>query len=330
MAERRGPPIGDERGLALVIVLLVLSLLLTMAGEFALAMRLEGKTTLNFRASVASAYLAEAAYQRARVELGVEAIAHALDPQGQLVFRRSRTDPPKPLARQDIALGPGRFSYRLTDEDSRLNLNSASREQLMRLLQEMGVERQAQDVIADSILDWKDANEEHRLNGAESDYYLALPAPYKSKNANFDSVEELLQVRGVTPAIFHGTQEVTPGKCRGLVDCLTVAGNGAINVNTASETVLAALGYAQVQIDLLKQVRQVSPYFGTGANDLPPGVPRIGSLTYKSSSFRIEATGEVPGQGRRTLRVIVQRQQGRQGTPRLVAWRWVHEEDARR
>jgi type II secretory pathway component PulK len=330
MAERRGPPIGEERGLALVIVLLVLSLLLTIAGEFALAMRLEGTTTLNFRASVASAYLAEAAYQRARVELGAEAIAHELDPQGQLVFRRSRTDPPKPVARQDIALGPGRFSYRITDEDSRLNLNSASREQLMRLLQELGVDRQAQDVIADSILDWKDANEEHRLNGAESDYYLALPVPYKSKNANFDSVEELLQVRGVTSEIFYGTQDVAPGKCRGLVDCLTVAGSGAINVNTASDTVLAALGYAQVQIDLLKQGRQGHPYFGTGANDLPPGVPRLGTLTHRSSSFRIEATGEVPGQGRRTLRVIVQRQSGRQGTTRMVAWGWVHEEDARR
>jgi general secretion pathway protein K len=330
MAERRVPSIGDERGLALVIVLLVLSLLLTIAGEFALAMRLEGTTTLNFRASVASAYLAEAAYQRARVEIGTDALAHQLDPQGQLVFRRSRTDPPKPLARQDIALGPGRFSYRITDEESRLNLNSASREQLMRLLQELGVERQAQDVIADSVLDWKDTNEEHRLNGAESDYYLALPVPYKSKNANFDSVEELLQVRGVTPAIFYGTQDVTRGKCRGLVDCLTVAGNGAININTASETVLAALGYPQVQIDLIKQVRQVNPYFGTGPSDLPPGVPRIGILTHRSSSFRIEATGEVPGQGRRTLRVIVQGQSGRQGTPRMVAWGWVHDEEARR
>jgi hypothetical protein len=28
--------------------------------------------------------------------------------------------------------------------------------------------------------------------------------------------------------------------------------------------------------------------------------------------------------------VIVQRQSGRQGTTRMVAWGWVHEEDARR
>jgi type II secretory pathway component PulK len=327
MAERRAPSTGDERGLALVIVLLVLSLLLTIAGEFALAMRLEGKTTLNFRAAVTSAYLAEAAYQRAVVEVRSEAIAHDVDQQGQLVFRRSRTDPPKPPTRQDIALGPGRFSYRITDEESRLNLNSASRDQLFRLLQELGVERETRDVIADSILDWKDANEEHRLNGAESDYYLALPVPYKSKNANFDSAEELLQVRGVTSQIFYGTQETAPGKCRGLADCLTVAGTGAINVNTASDSVLAVLGYAQVQIDLLKQGR---PYFGTGPTDLPPGVPRIGALTHRSSGFRIEATGEVPGQGRRTLRAIVQRQAGRQGTNRMVAWGWVHEEETRR
>jgi len=326
MAERRAPSIAEQRGLALVIVLLVLSLLLTIAGEFALAMRLEGTTTLNFRASVASTYLAEAAYQRALVELASEVVAHERDPQGQLVFRRSRTDPPKPVARQDIALGPGRFSYRITDEESRLNLNNATREQLMRLLQELGVERQAQDVIADSVLDWKDANEEHRLNGAESDYYLALPLPYKSKNDKFTSVEELLQVRGVTPQIFYGTQEAAPGKCRGLVDCLTVADTTQININTASDTILTVTGnYAQAEVDLLKQGR---PY--VDLRMLPSNLAGRARFTVRSSSFRIEATGEVPGQGRRTLRVIVQRQSGRQGTSRMVAWGWLHDEDARR
>jgi len=307
-----------ESGVALVIVLLVLSLLLTVVGEFALAMRLEGTTTLNFRASVAGAHLAEAGYHRALVEILPEAIAHYQDESGVLVFRRSRTEAPRTTVRRDIALGPGRFSYTITDEDSRLNLNRATPVQLQLLLTELGVEREGRDIIVDSIQDWRDPNEEHRLNGAESDYYQALPAPYKSKNADFDSVEELLLVRGVTPQIFYGTPDHP-----GLVDYLTVVGTGQINMNTVSQVVLRALSYAQPQVDAIRQGR---PYL---VAQLPSGVPPPQGLrfTVVSTTFRIEASGEVVGQSRRTLRAIVQRQtvgqRGARAVPPPHSWRWV-------
>lgn len=321
MVGRAGAVGRDERGLALVIVLLVLSLLLAIAGEFALAMRLEGTTTLNFRAAVAAGYLAEAAYQRAVAELAPDATAHHLDETGLLVFRRSRTEAAKAPNRRDIALGPGRFSYRITDEEARLNLNRMSPEQLHRLLTELGVEREARDVIVDSIQDWRDPNEEYRLNGAESDYYLGLPVPYRSKNADFDSVEELLQVRGVTPRIFYGTPEKP-----GLVEYLTVAGSGRVNLNTTSDLVLRTLGLAQAEVDLCKAGR---PYLNPG--DSAQRCPRIAGLV-TSGSFRIEATGEVPGQGRRTLRAVVQRQSAPGGAPRVTlrSWQWTHDEETAR
>jgi len=317
---RPGRVRGDERGVALVIVMLVLSLLLAIAGEFATAMRVEGKTALNFRGTVAAGYLAEAGYQRALVELGPEPIAHVLD-QGVLVFRRARVELLKPPAREDIALGPGRFSYRITDEDSRLDLNLATPQQLQRLLEELGVERDARDVIVDSIQDWRDGNEEHRLNGAESDYYLALPVPYKAKNADLESVDELLQVRGVTPALFYGSAD-RPG----LASYVTVAGVRQVNVNTASPVVLrAVLGYADAEVEQLVKGR---PYLAP--TDIPSNLRR-GSPIVKSTAFRIEATGEVPGQGRRTLRVILRRQAGQNGVAQvqLKSWQWVHDEEAR-
>jgi general secretion pathway protein K len=303
-----------------VIVLIVLALLVTIATEFAAAMRVEGTTTLNFRAAVTSAYLAEAGYYRAVVELKPEAIAHYLD-QSQLIFRRSAVEVVrKPLVRQDIALGPGRFSYRITDEESRLNLNQATADQLQRLLEELGVEREARDVIVDSVQDWRDANEEHRLNGAESDYYMSLPVPYKSKNGAFDSVDELRQVRGVTPQIFFGTADKP-----GLGEYLTVDSVGrAINVNTASEVLLRALGYAPAEVEFLTKSR---PYLAASA--VPGNLRTRGgaSLDVKSTTFRIEATGEVPGQGRRTLRAIAQRQGG--GKVSLRSWIWVGDEESR-
>lgn len=319
MDERRVRAAGNaERGIVLIIVLLVLSTLLAIVGEFALAMRLEATTTLNFRAALAASYLAEAGYHRAVAEILPASLAQQLDEGGLLTFRRSRLEPAKAPVRRDLALGPGRFSYRITDEEARINVNRATPDVLHRLLSELGVERADRDVIVDSILDWRDPNEEHRLNGAESDdYYLTLPVPYRSKNADFDSVDELLQVRGVTPALFYGRPE-SPG----LAEYLTVAGSGAVNINTASDVVLRSLGLAQAEVELCTAGR---PYADVAA--LSPQCRRINPRT-RSDTFRIDAWGEVPGQGRRTLTALVQRRAGRDGVAQVtpLAWRWNAEE----
>jgi general secretion pathway protein K len=325
------PP--SEEGMALVIVLIGLALLLTMAGQFASAMRLEGTTTLNFRATLTAGYLAEAAYHRALAEIVPQFDVVLLDLEETLVFRRPNEPSPKAPERQRIKLGPGHFSYRITDERARINLNGsqASREILQRLLTEIGVDRAARDVILDSILDWKDANEEYRLNGAESEYYLALPVPYRSKNGNFDSVAELGQVKGITPAILHGRPE-SPGLAE-YVTAIPAATAGAagsapagrgsndINVNTASPIVLRAIyGFAPPEVDRLVAGRPYLSPNAVAATNLQRPNMQVGS-----DIFRIEATGEVPGQGRRTLVAVVQRKPGTDGvvrvTPLSFAWR---------
>lgn len=315
MTVRGGRPPTDhpESGVALILVLLVLALLLTVVGQLAQAMRLEATTTMNFRDAVTATYLAEAAYHRAVAEILPEALVHHPDERGLLVFRRARVEPIEVPSREDVPLGRGRLAYRITDEETRLNLNRATPDVLHRLLTELGVERQARDVVVDSIQDWRDPNEDYRLNGGESDYYLSLPVPYRSKNADFDSVDELLQVKGVTPEIFYGRPE-SPG----LGEYLTVAGVGAINVNTVSPVVLRALGFAQAEADLLIAGRPYLDLSGLNAS-LRRGTQRV-----RSETFRIEATGEVPGQGRRTLVAIVQRRPGRDGVIRVtpLEWRW--------
>jgi general secretion pathway protein K len=178
------------------------------------------------------------------------------------------------------------------------------------------VEKEGRDVILGSVQDWRDANEEHGLNGAESDYYLALPVPYKSKNAPFDTVEEVQQVRGVTSRIFYGTPEKP-----GLVEYVTVNGT-RMNINTVSDVVLRALNYQPAQIDRLKAGRPYHP-----GNRPPPDLPNV-LRDFQSTMFRIESTGEIPGQGRRTLRAIVSTQAGAGSAPRvtLLAWQWMQDE----
>ena len=54
--------------------------------------------------------------------------------------------------------------------------------------------------IADAIMDWLDEDEEPRPLGAEfADYYQQLQPAYQPTNGTLTSIEQLLQVRGVTP-----------------------------------------------------------------------------------------------------------------------------------
>lgn len=87
--------------------------------------------------------------------------------------------------------------------------------------------------IVQAILDWTDADSDARFpNGAEDAYYLDLERPYRAANRPLASVRELLLVRGVTQAIF---EKLAP-------HVTVLAEPTALNVNTASETVLMSLG----------------------------------------------------------------------------------------
>ena len=58
--------------------------------------------------------------------------------------------------------------------------------------------------LINALLDWRDADNDTREGGAESDYYNTLEPPYNAKNGPFDSIEELLLVKGFNAAILYG------------------------------------------------------------------------------------------------------------------------------
>ncbi len=58
--------------------------------------------------------------------------------------------------------------------------------------------------ICNAVLDWIDSDEEPRTGGAENTTYENLAIPYSARNAPMESIDELLQVQGVTPQLFYG------------------------------------------------------------------------------------------------------------------------------
>lgn len=289
-----------ERGFALLGVMLVVALLTVVVLELAVAMRLEASAGRSFREELLAAHLAEAAVQQALREVVSQAPIQAVNEAGALVFYRimpGSTVPLPSLPRDRVPLGAGEFSYRLTDEEARLNLNTASPARVARLLQVLGLDRQARDVVVDSIQDWKDADELPRANGAESeDYYMKRPVPYHARNARLQDPAELLQIRGVTRALYLGRDE-RPG----LAALTTVFGREMVNLNTAPAPVLSALGLSDAEITDVAQTRTRTPY------TVVPGRFAGRGFAVGSATYRIEAEGWVTGAPRARIVVIVQR-----------------------
>jgi general secretion pathway protein K len=287
----------DRRGFALIAVLLVLAVVGVIGAEFAYSMRLEATSVRAYKETLIATHLAEAAIEQAVREIAGDGAFVAVDDDGALTFYTRDRLALKRLPRVNVPLGVGHFTYRLSDEEARLNLNAATPERMDRLLQAVGVDKIERDTINDSLQDWRDANEEHRLNGAESeDTYLQRPVPYRSKNANLDSITELLQIKGVTPAIYHGTEDKP-----GLAGLVTVKSPGQVNLNTASCAVLKALGFGEVECTAVEQSRREGPFTTV------PGQFGGRGLTTTTRTFRIEAEGLVGGEVRARITAIVQR-----------------------
>lgn len=97
--------------------------------------------------------------------------------------------------------------YGITDEASKLNINTATQGQLLRLIAPLVDEGFEPLELVHALLDWRDADDTVREFGAEAAYYRSLPVPYRPKNALFETVEELLLVKGFTGLILHGEDQ---------------------------------------------------------------------------------------------------------------------------
>ena len=204
----------NEQGIALFFVLWILALLSVIVGEFCHTMRAEVNMTGDFSYRTKAYY---AAY--AGIEKGIQEIVKSrmlLPPRNKtneeageedIRWRINRAVPP-------IQLGDEYFEVRIDNESGKVNINRAGNQLLRMILRPFDLEDHEKNVIVDSILDWRDKDHLHRLNGAENDYYEQLPHPYTCKDGDFDSIAELLLVRGVTEKIFYG----------GLRNMVTVVG----------------------------------------------------------------------------------------------------------
>jgi len=124
--------------------------------------------------------------------------------------------------------------YGTSDEEGKININKIDLAVLERLfIIGVGLDQIEAQELAASIIDWRDSDSELSIpsGSAESQYYRNLEYPCEAKNAEFEVLDELLLVKGITQDIFEK-----------IKNYITIYGEGRVNINTAPKIVLLALG----------------------------------------------------------------------------------------
>ena len=299
---------NSARGIALLIVLWVMAILTVTAFSFSVMTRAESYGTLAFKEGVEKKLLAEAGIERGIMEI----VYRSINRNQAVILEGMEAWKPDGTA-HTVDTGEGGYVVRLIDESGKISLNGLTDSSgivLKKLLIDRGTSSEHADIIVDSILDWKDADDLHRLSGAESDYYLSLAKPYKARNADFETLEELILVRGITPEILYGTD-----KTKGIIHFLTAYGRTArINLNAAPKEILAALpGMDAAMADRIIEFRGSSEIRGDAAvrDFLGAAYPLMAPYASFSPGgapgvFSVEATGymDTPKKGHSILATV--------------------------
>ena len=90
----------------------------------------------------------------------------------------------------------------LQDELGRMDLNHADASTIHRLLMSAGLDAGSASKLADKILDWREAGDNRRLNGAKARDYSLAGLGYAPRNGPFQIVDELRLVMDMTEDLF--------------------------------------------------------------------------------------------------------------------------------
>jgi len=248
-----------ERGIALLLVLWVVTLLAVIAGSFVYGARNAALTAGN-QVSIAKA--------RALADAGVH--------RGLYELAKPMSDGARWNAdgrAHDFVLNGGEIRLVMRDETAKIDLNTANDALLKGLLLSAGLEEEPANQVLDAILDWRDDDELVRAQGAERDQYEAMGKSYIPANSQFRSVAELQGVIGVTPDLY-----------RKLAGALTVYSRQAgINSTIAPREVLLALPNATAE--------NVDSYLAEREEMLEAG---MAPLTFpQAAGFETGATAQV-------------------------------------
>ena len=324
-----------NRGFAVIIALIAVTVLTLLAGAFAYSMKVETRLAQNADNDEQLLWLGRAGVERARWSLAQEPGGYS---SLQQVWAGGGGEGPETngalagVSLDNFPVGEGSVSLKIIELESKININTAPAPLLQQVLTMQGADAGDLSTVSDSILDWIDADNGTRPAGAESDYYQGINPPYYAKNAPMDDISELLLVKGVSLAMFKGGSVTNdqgaafqrhklgfgnapsqmPDYAFGLQDVFTPFSSGKVNILTASDTVLQLIPgmdttAAQAIVtarDSDPPIRNVDQLLAAAGINGPPAQQIKNYVGVTSNTYEVHATARIGDYSREYIAVL--------------------------
>jgi general secretion pathway protein K len=249
--------IKNQRGMALLMTILIISLIMVVTLRFNISMRANLGTASNLQNNITLDYMAKSVFNASRAILSVDANDNTYD-----TLQEDWASLSAAAMYFSYFFNKGQGGVNVTDHSGRIQVNSllkrdegkwqvneVQKKVWLNLLSsdEYELTEEEAENIIEAIVDWIDEDDDASgFGGAENSYYQSLDIPYSPRNGPMEFVEELLLVKGITDELFYGTEEYT-----GLSELVTPWGrDGKININTADPFLLLALS-DQIDLDMV-------------------------------------------------------------------------------
>jgi general secretion pathway protein K len=242
--------VSRQKGLALVLVLWMLSLMTIMAASFALNMRREVSILAGIKNNAQALALAEAGVAMAQLML--------LNPEQS---QRWRTDGSVyQIDYTTTAQTGASVRIQMQSETGKIDVNHADQILLQAMMSHAPVDVERQTKIVNAIQDWRDEDDLIRIDGAENKEYQDAGLRYRPRNQAFQSIEELQLVLGMDEQIFNWMEPLVT----------IYSGQAQVNLAQASDNVLRVLpGLDMALVDEFIAARRASAKSGLPITVMP-------------------------------------------------------------
>jgi len=268
----------DERGVALLMALLVLALLTALILEFDAEARREYREAAAFRDNYKAGMLTRAAVQAARAVLQQDFLRDK-----QTGEQYDGPMDPWAIPIKNYAIGDGQLSASIQDERGKLNLNDlavSGGDQIQLKARVTRVRRLFELLhlnpdLVDALIDWMDEDDNPQPAGAESLYYQSQKPAYRAANAPLQSLGDLRLIKGFTPEVI---KQLSP-----YVTVYPLEGGSPVNINTADPTVIQSLD-PDITRSMAAEIAQGRPF------KTKEELNRIGSFVDIGAKLRASGT----------------------------------------
>src|SRR5437868_1151113 len=201
----------QRRGIALILVMLIVVVFVVLAAGLAYSMKVETKLARNSSWDTELEWLGRSGTELAKYVLSQSSKGgQQYDGLNQIWAGGTgeTNDALEGISLTDNKLGHGTFSVKIIDSDRKFNINLAASapEVLNQGLILMGVDAAEGPHIVSAIQDWTDRDDDSRAGSdTESSYYMSLNPPYRAKNGPIDDLSELMMIKGISPNMYYGS-----------------------------------------------------------------------------------------------------------------------------